>query len=147
MAGSLNRVSIIGNLGRDPESRSFQNGGRVVNLSIGVSESWKDKNTGERKEKTEWVPIAIFNDQLCDVATRFLRKGSKVLVEGKFSTRKWRDQGGADRCSTEVVLQGYDARLVLLDKIEKGERQDSGETQKRREGPAFDTDLDDDVPF
>lgn len=147
MAGSLNRVSIIGNLGRDPESRSFQNGGKVVNLSIGVSESWKDKSSGERKEKTEWVPIAIFNDQLCDVATRFLRKGSKILVEGKFSTRKWQDQSGNDRYSTEVVLQGYDARLVLLDKIEKSDRQESGGGGKRREEPVFDTDLDDDVPF
>lgn len=141
MAG-LNRVSVIGNLGRDPETRSFQNGGRVTNISIGVSETWKDKNTGERKERTEWIPVAIFNDNLCDVADRFLRKGSKVLIEGKFQTRKWQDQAGNDRYTTEVVLQGFDSRLVLLDK-QSGDRRE----EPKQERAPFDSDLDDEVPF
>jgi len=144
MAG-LNRVSVIGNLGRDPESKSFQNGGKVVNLNIAVSETWKDKNTGERKERTEWIPVAIFNDNLCDVAERFLRKGSKVLIEGKFQTRKWQDQSGNDRYSTEVVLQGFDSRLVLLDKqTGGGERQ---EKPAQEQSGSLGYDLDDEVPF
>ena len=144
MAG-LNRVSVIGNLGRDPETRSFQNGGRVTNISIGVSETWKDKNTGERKERTEWIPVAIFNDNLCDVAERFLRKGSKVLIEGKFQTRKWQDQSGNDRYSTEVVLQGFDSRLVLLDK-QTGSTE-RAEKPSQEQARSFDYDLDDEVPF
>lgn len=115
MAGSVNKVIIVGNLGRDPESRSFSNGGKVVNLRIATSESWKDRNTGERKEKTEWHSVAIFSEGLANVAERYLRKGSKVYLEGQLQTRKWQDQQGQDRYSTEVVLQGFDAKLVMLD--------------------------------
>ncbi len=115
MAGSVNKVILVGNLGRDPESRSFQNGGKVVNLRIATSESWKDRNTGERKEKTEWHSVAIFNEGLANVAERFLRKGSKVYIEGQLQTRKWQDQQGQDRYSTEVVLQGFNSVLTMLD--------------------------------
>lgn len=115
MAGSVNKVIIVGNLGRDPESRSFSNGGKVVNLRIATSETWKDKSSGERRERTEWHSVAIFSEGLANVAERYLRKGSKVYIEGKLQTRKWQDQQGQDRYSTEVVLQGYDAQLVMLD--------------------------------
>ena len=115
MAGSLNKVMLIGNLGADPEIRSFQNGGRVCNLRIATSENWKDKNTGERKEATEWHQVAIFNDGLIGVCERFLKKGSKVYVEGQISTRKWQDQSGNDRYSTEVVLRGFGGTLTMLD--------------------------------
>jgi single-strand DNA-binding protein len=115
MAGSVNKVILVGNLGRDPESRSFQNGGKVVNLRIATSESWKDRNTGDRKEKTEWHSVAIFNEALAGVAERYLRKGSKVYLEGALQTRKWTDQKGEERYSTEVVLQGFNAVMVMLD--------------------------------
>ena len=115
MAGSVNKVILVGNLGRDPESRAFQNGGKVVNLRIATSESWKDKMSGERKEKTEWHSVAIFNEGLANVAERFLRKGSKVYIEGALTTRKWQDQQGQDRYSTEVVLQGFNSVLTMLD--------------------------------
>jgi single-strand DNA-binding protein len=115
MAGSVNKVILVGNLGRDPESRSFQNGGKVVNLRIATSESWKDRNSGERKEKTEWHSVAIFNEGLANVAERYLRKGSKVYIEGQLQTRKWQDQQGQDRYSTEVVLQGFNSVLTMLD--------------------------------
>ena len=115
MAGSVNKVILVGNLGRDPESRSFQNGGKVVNLRIATSESWKDKGSGERKEKTEWHSVAIFNEGLANVAERYLRKGSKVYIEGALQTRKWQDQSGADKYSTEIVLQGFNSVLVMLD--------------------------------
>lgn len=111
----LNQVNIIGNLGRDPETRTFQNGGKVCNLRVACSEHWKDKATGERKERTEWVSVAIFSEGLVRVAEQYLRKGSKVYLSGKLQTRKWQDQSGADRYSTEVVLQGFDAKLVMLD--------------------------------
>jgi len=115
MAGSVNKVILVGNLGRDPESRTFQNGGKVVNLRIATSESWKDRNTGERKEKTEWHSVAIFNEGLANVAERYLRKGSKVYIEGQLQTRKWQDQSGNDRYSTEIVLQGFNSVLTMLD--------------------------------
>ncbi|SHG23034.1 single-stranded DNA-binding protein [Cognatishimia maritima] len=115
MAGSLNKVMLIGNLGRDPEVRSFQNGGKVCNLRIATSETWKDRNTGERREKTEWHSVAIFNEGLVRVAEQFLRKGSKVYIEGQLQTRKWQDQSGQDRYSTEVVLQGFGSTLTMLD--------------------------------
>ena len=115
MAGSVNKVIIVGNLGRDPESKSFQNGGKVVNLRIATSESWKDKQSGERKEKTEWHSVAIFNEGLANVAERFLRKGSKVYIEGQLQTRKWQDQNGQDKYSTEIVLQGFNSVLTMLD--------------------------------
>jgi len=143
MAGSFNRVTIIGNLGRDPESRSFQNGGKVVSLNVACSETWKDKNSGERKERTEWVPVSIFNEGLAGVAEKYLRKGSKVLIEGKFSTRKWQDQSGADRYTTEVVVQ-MDGKLLLLDSKSEGQREPDGS----RGAPAEQGQGDDDfVPF
>ena len=120
MAGSVNKVILVGNLGRDPESRSFANGGKVVNLRIATSEQWKDRNTGERRDKTEWHSVAIFNEALAGVAERYLRKGSKVYLEGQLQTRKWTDQQGQERYSTEVVLQGYNAVMVLLDRAEGG---------------------------
>ncbi|CAH0495611.1 single-stranded DNA-binding protein [Novosphingobium sp. CECT 9465] len=115
MAGSVNKVILVGNLGADPETRSFQNGGKVCNLRIATSESWKDRNTGEKQERTEWHTVAIFGEGLAGVAERFLKKGSKVYIEGQLRTRKWQDQSGADRYSTEVVLQGPGAVLTMLD--------------------------------
>jgi single-strand DNA-binding protein len=115
MAGSVNKVILIGNLGADPEIRSFQNGGRVANLRIATSESWKDRNTGERQERTEWHTVAIFSEGLVGVVERFLKKGSKVYIEGSLRTRKWQDQSGQDRYSTEVVLQGMNGTLTMLD--------------------------------
>ncbi len=115
MAGSVNKVILIGNLGRDPEVRTFQNGGKVCNLRIATSENWKDRNTGERRERTEWHSVAIFNEGLVRVAEQYLRKGSKVYVEGQLQTRKWQDQSGQDRYSTEVVLQGFGSTLTMLD--------------------------------
>ena len=120
MAGSVNKVILVGNLGRDPESRAFQNGGKVVNLRIATSETWKDKSSGERKEKTEWHSVAIFNEGLANTAERYLRKGSKVYIEGKLQTRKWQGSDGQDKYSTEVVLQGFDGTLVMLDGREGG---------------------------
>ncbi|SCW93052.1 single-strand binding protein [Sphingobium faniae] len=115
MAGSVNKVILVGNLGADPEVRSFQSGGKVCNIRIATSESWKDRMTGERKERTEWHSVAIFGEGLAGVAERFLRKGSKVYVEGQLRTRKWQDQSGNDRYTTEVVLQGPGAVLTMLD--------------------------------
>jgi len=115
MAGSVNKVILIGNLGADPEVRSFQNGGKVCNLRIATSENWKDRSTGERREKTEWHSVAIFSEGLVRVAEQYLRKGSKVYIEGALQTRKWQDQSGNDRYSTEVVLQGFGSTLTMLD--------------------------------
>ena len=120
MAGSLNKVMLIGNLGADPEIRSFQNGGRVANLRIATSETWKDRNTGERQERTEWHNVAIFSEGLVSVVERFLKKGSKVYIEGKLQTRKWQDQNGQDRYTTEVVLRGFDGTLTMLDGAQGG---------------------------
>ena len=115
MAGSVNKVILVGNLGADPEVKSFQNGGKVCNLRIATSESWKDRMSGERKERTEWHSVSIFSEGLAGVAERFLRKGSKVYIEGQLRTRKWQDQSGNDRYTTEVVLQGPGAVLTMLD--------------------------------
>jgi single-strand DNA-binding protein len=115
MAGSVNKVILIGNLGRDPEVRSFQNGGKVCNLRIATSDTWRDRNTGERKERTEWHTVAIFNENLVKLAEQYLRKGSKVYIEGKLETRKWQDQSGQDRYSTEVVLRPYGGEMTFLD--------------------------------
>jgi single-strand DNA-binding protein len=115
MAGSVNKVILIGNLGRDPEVRTFQNGGKVCNLRIATSETWKDRNTGERKERTEWHSVAIFSEPLAKVAEQYLRKGSKVYLEGQLETRKWQDQSGQDKYSTEVVLRPYTSTLTMLD--------------------------------
>jgi single-strand DNA-binding protein len=164
MAG-VNKVILVGNLGADPESRSFSNGGEVVNLRIATSENWKDRD-GNRQERTEWHSVAIFNENLGRVAKSYLRKGSKVYIEGQLQTRKWQDQSGNDRYSTEIVLQKFRGELVLLDSREGGagsgggggrsafsdEHDDAGggasqRTQSRPQPAAFDTDLDDDVPF
>ncbi len=115
MAGSVNKVILVGNLGRDPEVRTFQNGGKVCNLRIATSENWKDKQTGERKERTEWHSVAIFSEPLARIAEQYLKKGSKVYLEGQLETRKWQDQSGQDRYSTEVVLRPYRGELTLLD--------------------------------
>jgi len=146
MAGSVNKVILVGNLGRDPESRSFQNGGKVAELRIATSETWKDRSSGERKERTEWHTVKIFTEGLVTVAEKYLRKGSKVYIEGALQTRKWQDQAGADRYSTEIVLQGFGASLVLLDKANV----DTDAPAGLRAGltvPAHDADLDDDCPF
>ncbi|SFS09544.1 single-stranded DNA-binding protein [Yoonia litorea] len=124
MAGSVNKVILIGNLGADPEVRTFQNGGKVCNLRIATSENWKDRNTGERREKTEWHSVAIFSEPLARVAEQYLRKGSKVYIEGQLETRKWQDQNGQDRYSTEVVLRPYRSELTMLDG--RGDNQGGG---------------------
>ena len=115
MAGSVNKVILIGNLGADPEVRTFQNGGKVCNLRIATSETWKDKNTGERKERTEWHTVAIMSEPLVRIAEQYLRKGSKVYLEGQLETRKWQDQSGVDKYSTEVILRPYTSTLTMLD--------------------------------
>mgnify|MGYP003633933759 FL=1 len=176
MAGGINKVIIVGNLGKDPEVRTFANGGKVCNFSVATSESWKDKQTGERKEKTEWHNISIYNEGLAGVAEKYLRKGSKVYLEGKLQTRKWQDQSGNDRYSTDVVLQGFDAKMEMLDSKPGGGGQGGGSNDGwgggqgggapsgggggndswgqtgggsggGQGGGAFDSDLDDDVPF
>jgi len=161
MAG-VNKVILVGNLGDDPEARSLNNGGEVVNLRVATSESWKDRD-GNRQERTEWHRVVIFNENLGRVAKSYLRKGSKVYLEGQIQTRKWQDQSGADRYSTEIVLQRFRGELVLLDSRGGGGGEDfagasggfesggfgggSGGNRQSRPAPAFDSDLDDDVPF
>lgn len=143
---SLNQVQIVGNLGADPEVRSMNNGDKVANLRVAVSEKWKDKNTGERKEKTEWVPVTIWGP-LAGIAEQYLRKGSKVFVQGKFQTRKWQDQSGADRYSTEVVVQGFGGQMVMLDSagVQSG---GSGQSQDGGYSPPPQNNIDDDeIPF
>ena len=166
MAGSLNKVMLIGNLGADPEVRSFQNGGKVCNLRIATSEQWKDKNTGDRQERTEWHSVAIFSEGLISVAERYLRKGSKVYVEGQLQTRKWQDQSGNDRYSTEIVLRGFNGTLTMLDGAPGGGqgggggRSSGGGSDWNQGGGGggssggssgggsnFADDLDDDIPF
>ena len=152
MAGSVNKVIIIGNLGSDPEVRNFPNGGKVCNLSIATSENWKDRNTGERREKTEWHRIAIFSEPLVRVAEQYLRKGSKVYIEGQLETRKWQDQSGADRYSTEVVLRPYRSELTMLDSrgeggAESGGYSDYGNASTTHAAPSASHDLDDEIPF
>ena len=149
MAG-VNKVILVGNLGDDPEVRSLNNGGEVVNLRVATSENWKDRD-GNRQERTEWHRVVIFNENLGRVAKQYLRKGSKVYLEGQIQTRKWTDQSGQDRYSTEIVLQRFRGELVLLDRREGGGAGDDfGGGSPRpaaKPQPAFDTDLDDDVPF
>jgi len=171
MAGSVNKVILVGNLGDDPESRSMGSGGEVVNLRVATSESWKDRD-GNRQERTEWHRVVIFNENLGKVAKSYLRKGSKVYLEGQIQTRKWTDNSGQDRYSTEVVLQRFRGELVLLDSRgggggggggsfgggedygdsfggggSGGSNFGGGSRQQSRPSPAFDSDLDDDVPF
>lgn len=120
MAGSVNKVILVGNLGRDPEIRSTQDGTRIANLSVATSETWRDRNSGERRERTEWHRVAIFNERLVDIVEKYLRKGSKVYIEGQLQTRKWTDQNGQDRYTTEVVLQRYRGELTMLDSRASG---------------------------
>lgn len=162
MAGSVNKVILVGNLGADPEVRTFQNGGKVCNLRIATSENWKDKNTGERREKTEWHTVAVFSDGLVRVCEQYLKKGSKVYIEGQLQTRKWQDQSGNDRYSTEVVLQGFNGTLVMLDGRSGGGQGGGGGGQgggymadqsggygSSQSGPANNapSDMDDEIPF
>ncbi|UVO55135.1 single-stranded DNA-binding protein [Sphingomonas sp. SUN039] len=173
MAGSVNKVILVGNLGKDPESRSFQNGGKVVSFSVATSESWKDKNSGERKDRTEWHNVSIFSEGLARVAEQYLKKGSKVYLEGQLETRKWQDKDGNDRYTTDVVLRNFNSSMVLLDGRDSGGGSrgggGGGDDWNRDEGgrgsgggnyggggasrgggsrpSAFDSDLDDDVPF
>ena len=126
MAGSVNKVILIGNLGRDPEIRTFQNGGRVANLSVATSDSWKDRATGERKEKTEWHRVVIFNDKLVEIVEKYLRKGAKVYLEGQLETRKWTDQSGAEKYTTEVILRPFRGELTMLDGRGAGAGGDAG---------------------
>ena len=160
MAGSLNKVMIIGNLGRDPEVRSFQNGGKVCNLRIATSERWRDKNSGENREKTEWHSVSIFSEGLVRVCEQYLKKGSKVFVEGQLQTRKWQDQSGNDRYSTEVVLQGYSGTLTMLDgrdgdgdngnkfgQSNQGGGSQGGGYDSNPQGGIGHSDLDDEIPF
>ncbi|WP_298815289.1 single-stranded DNA-binding protein [uncultured Roseibium sp.] len=126
MAGSVNKVILVGNLGADPEIRRTQDGRPIANLRIATSESWRDRSSGERREKTEWHRVVIFNEGLCKVAEQYLRKGSKIYLEGQLQTRKWQDQSGQDRYSTEVVLQGFNSNLTMLDGRGEGGGQPGG---------------------
>ncbi len=167
MAGSVNKVILIGNLGRDPEVRTTQDGGKIVNLNVATSENWKDKNSGERKEKTEWHRVVIFNDRVGEIAERYLRKGSKVYIEGALQTRKWTDKEGQERYSTEVVIGRFKGELTLLDSrggggdqagsgsedrapapSRGGERSSRGDKDSGG-GPSWEAqaDLDDEIPF
>jgi single-strand DNA-binding protein len=167
MAGSVNKVILVGNLGKDPEIRRTQDGRPICNLSIATSENWRDKNTGERREKTEWHRVVIFSEPLCKVAEQYLRKGAKVYIEGALQTRKWEDQNGQERFSTEVVLQGFNGTMTMLDgragggagagMHEDGAPYDNGAAsggsaraggaRKREDAPSFDKELDDEIPF
>jgi single-strand DNA-binding protein len=149
MAGSVNKVILVGNLGRDPEIRTTQDGTRVANLSLATSESWKDKTSGERREKTEWHRVVIFNDRLVDVVERFLKKGSKLYIEGQLQTRKWTDQSGQEKYTTEIVLQRYRGELTMLDSRGGGAGDSAmpagaGASSGSGQAPA---DFDDDIPF
>lgn len=149
MSGSVNKVILVGNLGKDPEIRRTQNGDAIVSFSLATAESWRDKSTGERKEKTEWHNVVIFNDNIGKVAEAYCKKGSKVFVEGQLQTRKWQDKDGNDRYSTEVVLQRFRGELTLLDGPKDNDRQ--SEPQQRRSAPQQATresaPIDDSVPF
>ncbi|MEM7461046.1 MAG: single-stranded DNA-binding protein [Pseudomonadota bacterium] len=159
MAGSVNKVILVGNLGADPEIRRTQDGRPIANLSVATSDSWRDKNTGERREKTEWHRVVIFNEGLCKVAENYLKKGSKVYLEGQLQTRKWQDQSGADRYSTEVVLQGFNSTLTMLDGRGEGGGSDysrsqvgqSGGSDFGQSGPQTGNapagEIDDEIPF
>ncbi|MGH1417366.1 MAG: single-stranded DNA-binding protein [Hyphomicrobiaceae bacterium] len=173
MAGSINKVILVGNLGNDPEIRRTQDGRPIANLSIATSESWRDKNTGEKREKTEWHRVVIFNEGLCKIAEQYLRKGSKVYLEGQLQTRKWQDQSGQDKYSTEVVLQGFNGNLTMLDGRSGGAGAGAGDNYSSGDndygavrgnvggnggggnnnggngssGGGFDKSLDDEIPF
>ena len=156
MAGSVNKVILVGNVGKDPETRTFNNGGKVCNFSMATSENWRDKQSGERRESTQWHNIAIFNETLITVVENYVKKGSKLYIEGQLQTRKWQDRDGNDRYTTEVVLQRFRGELVLLDSrggsggggggynMNQGGGSRSASTM---EGPKEDFDLDDEIPF
>lgn len=151
---SLNKVTLIGNLGKDPEVRTFNNGGKVCNFSLATSEKWKDKQSGEQRERTEWHNITVNSNGLIGVCERFLKKGSKVYVEGKLQTRKWQDRDGNDRYSTEVVISGYGGKLILLDSRQgggssggSGGYSSGSRGSSSSEKPKDDFDLDDEIPF
>lgn len=152
MVGSINKVILVGNLGADPRVSTTQSGSKIVNLSIATSDSWKDKLSGERKERTEWHRVVVFNSQLAEVAEKYLRKGSKVYIEGQLQTRKWEDANGQEKYSTEVVLQNFSSTLVMLDG--RGEGAAGGDVFSNNNSssgwdsaPASSSDLDDDIPF
>ena len=159
MAGSVNKVILVGNLGRDPEVRTMQAGDRLAQFSLATSESWRDRNSGERRERTEWHRVVIFDNNLVDIAERYLRKGSKIYVEGALQTRKWQDQSGQERYTTEVVLQRFRSTLTMLDRAGDAESRDrdqdyggygdrgSGGGRSAAPAPALGSDLDDDIPF
>lgn len=153
MAGSVNKVIIMGNLGKDPEIRNFPNGGRVCNFSVATSESWRDKNSGEKQERTQWHNISILSDPLVNIAERFLKKGSKVYLEGQLETRKWQDNSGSDRYSTEIVLRPYKGEITLIDNKadsnmsnEPSSNNQMDEIQENSVSPNVD-DFDDEIPF
>ncbi len=153
MAGSVNKVIIMGNLGKDPEIRNFPNGGRVCNFSVATSESWRDKNSGEKQERTQWHNISILSDPLVNIAERFLKKGSKVYLEGQLETRKWQDNSGSDRYSTEIVLRPYKGEITLIDNRADSNMSDGpisnnqmDEIQENSVSPNVD-DFDDEIPF
>ena len=158
MAGSVNKVILVGNLGRDPEVRYAQSGSKIVNLSVATSESWKDRETGERREKTEWHRVVIFNDRLADVAEQYLRKGAKVYLEGQLQTRKWTGNDGIEKYSTEVVLQRYRGELTMLDSRSSSGYESSNQPSQGNDGMAdsvsggamtepLSSELDDEIPF
>ena len=156
MAGSVNKVILLGNLGKDPEIRSTQSGKEIANLAIATSENWKDKQTGERREKTEWHRVSVFNEGLVNIAKNYLKKGSKIYLEGQIQTRKWQDNNGQDRYTTEIVLQGYNCTLSMLDSKNDVASQPSQFNQQSNSGLSspndtnmqFATDeLDDEIPF
>ena len=156
MAGSLNKVTLIGNLGRDPEVRNAADGMKIVQLSVATSETWKDKMSGERKEKTEWHRVVIFNERLAEVAEKYLRKGSKIYVEGQLQTRKWTDQQGQEKYTTEITLQRYRGELTMLDGRNDGPAAGasfgggdsfSAPAQNSSGAPASSTELEDEIPF
>ncbi len=159
MAGSVNKVILIGNLGADPDMRSTKDGRPICNLSVATNETWKDKATGERRERTEWHRVVIFNEGLCRIAEQFLKKGSKVYLEGQLQTRKWQDQSGQDKYTTEVVLQGFNSALTMLDGRNGamgesagnyGASSDfgsSGPLESSEAKKSFSADLDDEIPF
>ncbi len=169
MAGSINKVILVGNVGNDPEIRTFGNGGKVANFSVATSESWRDKQSGEKREKTEWHRVAIFQEGLVGVVERYVKKGSKLYIEGKLQTRKWQDRDGNDKYTTEVVLQGYGGNLTLLDSAGGGGQRSGGgynqdsvaygnqgqsnhqmggqRSASKMDGPADNFDLDDEIPF
>lgn len=150
MSGSVNKVILVGNLGNEPEVRTMPNGGKVVNLSVATSERWRDKNSGEQKEKTEWHRVVIFSEGLAKIAEQYMKKGSKVYLEGQLQTRKWTDQSGAEKYSTEIVLQGFNAALQLLDSREGGseprQAQNRSTASASAQAPAWQDDGQD-IPF